>query len=335
MKVSFIVPVYNCEKYLENCIQSICKIKSYDWELILVDDGSKDSSGEICDRYGKTNQNIKVFHQKNQGPSAARNKGIELATGEYIRFADSDDEVLPVDEIIHKDFDLGIYNAQLLNENLECIRTIQVGISGDRTEQELLEEMNESNKAAFLHYIWNKVYKTEIIKNNGIMFDESLSLGEDFSFNCKYLCYCKRIFLSAEVGYSYFYRCSDSLTQKFIDDELNRRRRLDNQLVQLYKNNNLYKEPYICKIKKFIGMTTINSLQNIEKPDCNLKFRDKWKYISSFISSEYREYLLAALCNNKKMKFGQKIQRFMIKLKWSFGLTVYYEVYNKIKGWKR
>ncbi len=336
MKVSFIVPVYNCESYLENCIQSICQISNYNWELILVDDGSKDKSGEICNNYARQNPNIKVYHQENQGPSVARNKGIELATGDYIRFADCDDEVLPAEEVFHQDADLWIFEAQLIDKDSQCLRMITVGKSRTCTRRELLQEMDRTNKAAFLHYIWNKIYKTRIIKENRIRFDKSISLGEDFSFNCMYLSYCEKIILSEVMGYSYFYRNIDSLTQKFINDEIVRRKKLDTQLLQLYKCSDLYKEPYIERIQRFMGFAAFNSLQSIEKPNCRLTFVDKCRYVSSFVNSEYRECILSALLEDQKsLKIGQKIQLLMIQMKCSWGLVAYHEAYNRIKGWKR
>ena len=90
-KISIIVPVYKVERYLENCIESIINQTFKDFELILVDDGSPDRCGLICDNYAKKDERIKVIHKKNEGLSAARNSGIQIAKGEYIAFVDSDD----------------------------------------------------------------------------------------------------------------------------------------------------------------------------------------------------------------------------------------------------
>lgn len=92
-KISVIVPVYNAEKYLDSCIQSVLKQTYPNWELILIDDGSKDESGAIADRYKQTENRIQVVHQQNAGVSAARNQGLDMATGDYIVFLDADDEL--------------------------------------------------------------------------------------------------------------------------------------------------------------------------------------------------------------------------------------------------
>lgn len=91
--ISVIVPVYNSEKYLKNCIDSVFSQTYQNWELVLVDDGSSDASGEICDYYSRSDKRVKVIHQNNAGVSAARNTGIETACGQYIMFIDSDDSI--------------------------------------------------------------------------------------------------------------------------------------------------------------------------------------------------------------------------------------------------
>lgn len=94
-KLSVIVPIYNAEKHLNRCIQSIINQTYTNIELLLIDDGSKDSSGEICDKYAASDERIRVFHKKNGGVSSARNVGLDNATGYYIAFVDSDDYLMP------------------------------------------------------------------------------------------------------------------------------------------------------------------------------------------------------------------------------------------------
>ena len=102
-EISVIVPVYNTEKYLDRCIRSIIDQTFSDFELILVDDGSKDNSGFICDEWEKKDSRIKVIHQKNAGAGAARNAGLAIAKGNYINFVDSDDWITPeMYEILYK-----------------------------------------------------------------------------------------------------------------------------------------------------------------------------------------------------------------------------------------
>ena len=95
MKFSIIVPVYKVEKYIRSCIESILNQKYSDFELLLINDGSPDNSGEICDEYARSDERVKVFHQKNRGVSSARNVGLENSSGEYILFVDADDILYP------------------------------------------------------------------------------------------------------------------------------------------------------------------------------------------------------------------------------------------------
>ena len=111
-EISIIVPVYNVDQYLENCIESILNQTFKDYELILIDDGSTDKSGEICDKYEKKDNRIKVIHKYNGGLSSARNAGLDLACGKYIGFVDSDDSIHP--EMYEILYDLQqIYNADI------------------------------------------------------------------------------------------------------------------------------------------------------------------------------------------------------------------------------
>ena len=126
-KISIIVPVYNVEKYLEKCVRSILAQTFTDFELILVDDGSPDSSGAMCDQFAEQDQRVKVIHKENGGLSDARNAGIEIATGEYLGFVDSDDYIaddmyeLLYTNIVKEDADLsicGIYDVYEGKEQL-------------------------------------------------------------------------------------------------------------------------------------------------------------------------------------------------------------------------
>lgn len=335
MKVSIIIPVYNCEKYIEACISSVLKITAYDWELILVDDGSKDSSGDICESFANKDSRISVYHQKNSGPSAARNFGLTKASGEYVRFVDSDDEVLTGECLQDESADLVIMNAQLLNEKREVLREINIGTSRLCLPHDLISSMDRKNKAAYLHYIWNKMYKLDIINKFALKFDETLKLGEDFVFNCQYMERCNKVLLSEEKSYYYFYHDSASLTQKFFSNELERRRIMDSTLMKLYSSVGLDDEHNIKQIHCFMGEVAFGSIQSVSKPDCKIVFREKVKFLSGFINSEYRSCMIEYAKASEHLKIGQRIQVFLLKLRWSTGLALYLGLHSKIIGWKR
>ena len=117
--ISVIVPVYNCEKYIEACVNSVLNQTFADFEIILVDDGSPDDSGKLCDQLAEKNNKIVVLHQKNQGQAAARNNGVKIARGEWLNFLDSDD-------LIHPQMLERLYNAVIENNvNLAMCSAVQ------------------------------------------------------------------------------------------------------------------------------------------------------------------------------------------------------------------
>ena len=125
--ISIIVPVYNVEKYLRECLDSISQLKAVTWEAILVDDGSTDTSGKICDEYAKQDSRFRVIHQKNAGVSAARNAGLDAAKGDWIWFVDSDDSINPDFEFLNPevldDADYVLFDMRKFHDGEELFRT--------------------------------------------------------------------------------------------------------------------------------------------------------------------------------------------------------------------
>lgn len=174
MKLSIIVPVYNVEKYIERCINSILAQTIDSFEIILIDDGSTDGSGEICDKYAQNNHNIIVIHKENAGISTARNVGIEIAKGDFIGFVDSDDWI---DKNMYKTlYDLcirhraDISTCRTKSTKLELVETQYIGV--DEVDVETL-----TNKEAILrlynndltgYCVWNKIFSRELFQ--GIRF---------------------------------------------------------------------------------------------------------------------------------------------------------------------
>ncbi len=203
-KVSVIIPVYNVEEYLKKCVSSVCNQTYKNLEIILVDDGSPDKSGALCDKLAKKDSRIVVFHKKNGGVSSARNLGLEKVTGKYVTFVDSDDW-LPQAAIA--DLVNGIEN----NKSDFCFGTGEfIGVTCNNTIQELKNEtfsVDEINKLLEYHIIlrspWAKLYKTDIIKNHQIKFVEDIEFGEDRIFVWEYLKYCEKFTMIDKNVYFY------------------------------------------------------------------------------------------------------------------------------------
>lgn len=211
-KISVIVPIYNSEKYLDKCLKSLEHQTYKNTEIILVDDGSTDNSGKICDKYCTKNNNFKTIHTDNRGVSNARNIGISISSGEYIAFIDSDDWV--EEDYIEK----LIYN---IDENIDL--NIVDFCSNTLEKSSFVFDFLNYNSKQFLYLIKRyllygpmvKLYRSQIIKNNNLMFPMQLDFGEDLCFNFDYLKHCKKIKYTSYQGYHYTTENTQSLSRKF------------------------------------------------------------------------------------------------------------------------
>ena len=201
--ISVIVPVYNAEKTLNQCVDSILSQKYKDFELLLINDGSKDKSGEICDKYALTDNRVRVFHQDNKGVSAARNVGFENMHGEFVTFCDSDDwvedtwlsdymdnyngeDVLFQNAIWHKKGENDFYRNVILEKNTF-----------------LHEKILNLYCRHTLGYVWAALFKSDIILNYNIRFNTNFVFREDMNFSLQYLKYISSINILPVKNYHY------------------------------------------------------------------------------------------------------------------------------------
>lgn len=214
--VSVIVPVYNTEKYLDKCIQSILNQSFTDFELLLINDGSTDRSGAICDAYALQDERVRVFHKKNGGVSSTRNMGLDEAKGEWITFVDSDDWLKPdylmnLYACVNEKVDLIIAYAENVMPTGEILtKEHSNGWVSDDNFSDLFSKYEMCQNTT----CWAKLYKTSCIKNNKIRFNENISMGEDTVFLYNYLVHSLLIYISGQVDYCYR-DTSNSLSKKF------------------------------------------------------------------------------------------------------------------------
>lgn len=207
-KISVIVPVYNTEKWLHRCVDSILAQTYTDFELLLIDDGSTDGSGEICDEYAEQDSRIRVFHKPNGGVSSARNLGLDNALGEWITFADSDDYVYPIwlDNFSPEadNYDL---KCQGLKSNKPLISLEHFG-KGQKYSfdynGDILTLINLLFENTILGYLFLKIFKNSIISENHIRFNNNVKYREDELFFFQYSQFASRVYSSSEIGYLYF-----------------------------------------------------------------------------------------------------------------------------------
>lgn len=215
--LSIVIPAYNAEKYIESCVDSILTQTFTEFELIIVDDGSKDSTPQICDSLASKDARIKVVHQKNKGVAEARNKGIKTATGKFITFIDADDTINPtyLSNFSYDDkldfeiqgFELCFIGYEEKNRSVTPARTQIASIS------EIFQEA-EHNRTSRGPYV--KLFKSSIVKNNDVLFPTGISFGEDAIFVKQYLLNCHgngRAIALADYKYNH-YAASGSLTQR-------------------------------------------------------------------------------------------------------------------------
>ncbi len=226
MNISIIIPCYNVEKFVQQCVNSILVQKHSDLEIILVNDGSKDNTLHVLEELAEKDKRIKIINQENKGLSGARNTGIAQATGEYLMFVDADDwletnalEVISEkfnqedllcfsynrvfqNKILPRDLQLeGKYNASFIQRRM-------VGLIG--------EELSDPSQADSLVTVWGKLYKTKIIQNNKIEFVDTKLIGtEDAFFNIQYLEFAHSVYVLNQPLYNYQKENSSSLTKLY------------------------------------------------------------------------------------------------------------------------
>lgn len=263
--ISIIVPVYRVEDYLETCIQSIQSQTYKHWELILVDDGSPDLSGIICDKYAKEDDRIKVVHLPNGGVSKARNTGLEIATGKYICFIDSDDWVEPtyIESMI-----------KLAGDSDTVVYSNVVNDYADGKESKVLFNYSQgksvilsANPCDLIRFkiLENgfpiaKLFEKSIIDNYNIRFDEDLSYHEDHLFVLCYLSHVNRVMLCCNADYHYIHRIgNNSLSKrkhtasKLID--------ASNKLLMAVEQGNkrwrIYDSGYLNRLYTYLGLNQL------------------------------------------------------------------------------
>jgi len=301
--VSVIIPVYNCEKYIERAVESVIKQNnSQRYQIILVNDGSKDSSGKICDELSEKYDNVFVFHQKNAGVSAARNLGIEKAEGEWISFIDADDYILDgfYDSLLDGETaDLLCCDLHVEKVNFPLIgKSIKDGIYLKSDFNEVLYPlMTEPN---VFYSACNKVFRNDIIKKTGLQFVVGMKLAEDMTFVYEYVRHIESFkFVNKQL---YFYYMIEGSASSVVSKS-----------YETFKSTFLYHSAYFhsygadVKIqKKLKNIYLENSVNSILVAAINLHLFDGVKYISSILNDDlfYTNYIENPVCKNRYGIYG-------------------------------
>lgn len=270
-KVSVIIPVYKVEATLKQCVDSVIGQSFTDLEIILIDDGSPDSCGLICDAYSKKDKRVRVLHKENAGLASARNDGIKMATADWILFVDSDDWIEKefIEKLYRPDFDK--YSISISGAVLEyhkgCSKK-RFGINGTNEikDKEMLNIVQVNALAVKFNPIengikidliavpWNKLYNRLLIIEKSIYFSSSLAVNEDSYFNLCYFSYVRHIVVINNFGYHYWWNAC-GITNKFDQQRLCKDEVFFNKLFEFSKgSDNEYLKEYIyaCICQQFI-----------------------------------------------------------------------------------
>ena len=312
--ISVIVPVYNVEKYIKKCLDSIIYQTYKNIEIILVDDGSTDNSGIICDVYKERDKRIKVIHKKNNGVSAARNTGIENANGKWISFVDSDDwidknyfEIL-ISKIYNNDIDciLCCYNRVVKN-NVEKVKYVTEE-KNYTSRQYLINSLNPQTGFGFCHM---KLIKKECIRE--LKFDEELKVGEDALFNIKISQHIKKAIFTEKAIYNYRIN-QDSVVKKYDKDYVQKYisaiRKCKEFIDVEYNNDYEILQNYYNFVAYHVLLIAVNYCFNKNTTKKIDKMKQLYKY------KELEEGIKKS--NYKNITISRKITLFAIKNKLHF-----------------
>lgn len=223
MDISVIIPVYNTEKYLTTCVNSILQQEKVSLEIILVDDGSTDSSAYICDDFAKKHDNISVIHINNSGPATAKNTGLRLAKGDYISFTDSDDELEPT--MFYEMINAGRkYDSEIV-----CCNFKEADANGNVSHTNCSGQIYVFDKLEALRHILSKdliytgsvtkIFRRELLTQNNITHNDGLKTDEDFIVNIKAFAKCSHCAVVDKCFYKINYR-EDSLSHSYFKDNI-------------------------------------------------------------------------------------------------------------------
>lgn len=317
MKITVVIPIYNCEQYIECLLKQLMEQSYKDFEVIMINDGSTDNSGEVCRKYQSQDNRFKYYEYSNMGVSSTRNKGVSIANGEYIIFFDADDKI---------DNDI-LYNLSVIANNTNA-DMIVFGYYMELLKDEIVKQRTifKCNENALIHIedslimytlwekslmynVWNRMIKTEIIKNNTLLFDTKLSMGEDLDFILDVLKYCKTLYVTDKVMYHYVRERQNSATSnKYIKNWFQIRTeekiRLNKKFAELGYCSVQYKN-FLDKryIERVIGC-----IENEFKSN-NIGIRDRYYIIKRMINNKETQKSL----KNENIIFNSFFMRIIVR----------------------
>ena len=290
LKYSVIIPVYNVENYLTRCLDSLLAQNYSDLEILLIDNGSKDQSGQICEDYAAKFSNITAYHIPNKGVGSARNFGLAKAKGEFICFVDADDYLegnlfSDLESQLDSQLDLLVFSYyNSIEQNLsEITRSVKIlPTEGKKDKSDFITLFQELCLTDMMYTVWNKIYRRKFLEEHQIVF-ESYELGEDVRFNLNVYQHVNTVFLVKSCYYVYISGRVDSAMGQYNPNRMNYQLEELGKVDQLMTSWNIHDDQFIDQIKARILMSNI---QNISKQKMSLS---------------KKRYYVEVLCRNQEM----------------------------------
>ncbi len=293
IKISVIMPVYNVENYVGRAIESIQKQTLTDWEFWIVDDGTPDNSGKICDEYAAADSRLHVIHKENGGAPSARNVAIDKAMGKYLYFMDSDDWAEPT--MLEDMYTLAErHDAQLVvtgfytdtyYSDTEYVTTVQSQpdqvFASQREFREQAYRLFDSN---LLYTPWNKLYLADYLREKNLKFPQTF--WDDFPFNLSVLRDVERVVVSSEKYYHFIRARAESETAKYRANMYEKREEEHGWMLDLYAHWGVSDENSREMLQRRYIERIIGCIENLTNPNCTLSPAEKKAEIRRMISTD-------------------------------------------------
>lgn len=340
IKVSIIMPVYKVEEYVGKAIESIQAQTLTDWEFLIVDDGTPDRSGEICDEYAAKDSRIKVIHKENGGAPSARNMAIEIAKGEYFYFLDSDDWAEPT--MLEDMYNLAKRdNAQLVVAGFYI--DTYIGNGQFMTDNYVVEDFVCPDKETFrknayklfdknlLYTPWNKLFEAKYVMENNLRFPTTF--WDDFPFNVSVVRNVERVTVTSKQYYHFLRARTESETAAYRPGMYEKREEEHGWMENLYKEWNVSDEASMEMVARRYIERFIGCVENITNPKCEMTAKEKKQEVKKMLANPRVKQSLKMA---KPRSIYMKIMLFPIR--WNSTLLTYCEAkvitYVKTKNTK-
>lgn len=317
-KISIIMPVHNSAEYLQKSLESITKQSYADWELLLIDDGSTDGSSILCSEFAKLDTRIQAVHIAHSGPSAARNRGIELSSGDYCMFIDSDDYLekdalsLLSQSLKRSAAELTIfpyYSDKVIGDHSRIELPALYEELRLKTNQEFKEQYSFFLKRGLVKPVWNKLYKKDLIDQYEARFPSEMNVSEDYVFNIQLYRHVRDVTIIEQPLYHYVSRKNGSLTSSFNENRFNECKQLYLYCLEHLSTWN----PALLDPIQSDFITNINvCINNLFNKDCLWTFSEKYRHID-LITNDQHVKECVELAENRN--FRNKTTAFLVKNK--------------------